>query len=456
MFIEKIKSNGLAHLSYLIGDGAEACVIDPRRDCDVYIEMAHGRGAKITQIIETHRNEDLISGAAALAELTGAKVWHGPNASGTVRYAETIRDGEEIELGSALKLRIMETPGHTYDSISIAIFDKDFGEEAVGVFTGDALFVGDVGRTDFYPDEAERVAGLLYDSLQKLVALGDQAIIYPAHGAGSVCGDAMADREFSTIGYERANNEKLKIASREAFIEAKVKERHYQPPYFKQMEHLNTVGGSISPRNLTPPRTTPAAALEKMAPMVLDVRSVEAFASAHLPGALAIPVAMIASFAGYFLRYEDEITLVCENDEQAEEAARSLSRMGYDRIANRLEGMVGYAAVGGETRSVSMISTEDVERRVNASDAGWRLLDVRAHKEFESGHIDGALHHYLGWLPDELGELDQAKHYTVMCGSGARATVAASYLLANGFENVDVYLGSISAWNAHGGKTVAA
>lgn len=228
MLIEKIKTPGLSHLSYLVGAGGKAAVIDPRRDCEIYIEKARKEGLRITHIFETHRNEDFVSGAPILAELTGAPVFHGPHADGEVRYAKITSEGDHA-IGQ-LEIRVLETPGHTFDHLAYAIFDSEYVESAVGVFTGDALFVGDVGRTDFYPDRKREVAGLLYDSLRKICSLGDQAIIYPAHGAGSVCGSGMADREFSTVGHERRNNPMLQIMNRDAFIDRKVSENHYQPP----------------------------------------------------------------------------------------------------------------------------------------------------------------------------------------------------------------------------------
>ena len=164
MFIEKVKSEGLAHLSYLLGDAEEAAVIDPRRDCEIYLEMAGRRGCRISHIFETHRNEDLVSGSPILAELTGATVHHGPNAAGDVVYAQTVREGEVFKLGDMV-IKVLETPGHTDDSLSFVVFDASSGDQALGVFSGDALFVGDVGRTDFYPDRAEEVAGLLFDRL---------------------------------------------------------------------------------------------------------------------------------------------------------------------------------------------------------------------------------------------------------------------------------------------------
>ena len=226
MLLEKIKTPGLAHLSYLVGSGGQAAVIDPRRDCAIYVEKARAAGLEITHIFETHRNEDLVSVAPILADMTGATVLHGPNPEQPIVYAQTVRDGDCFTIGQ-LNIQVLETPGHTDDHLAYALFDTAYPDKAVGVFTGDALFVGDVGRTDFYPERREEVAGLLYDSLQKILALGDQAIIYPAHGAGSVCGSSMAEREFSTVGHERVNNPRLQMTDREAFIRFKVSENHY-------------------------------------------------------------------------------------------------------------------------------------------------------------------------------------------------------------------------------------
>ena len=182
MFLSQIKAEGLAHLSYIIGSKNCAAVIDPRRDRDIYLEIAREKSVNITHIFETHRNEDYVIGSTPLSEKTGANIYHGSNLD--FKYGNPVKEGDEFEIGN-LKLKILETPGHTFESISIAIYDTEFGQSAVGVFTGDALFIGDVGRTDFFPDQAERVAGMLYDSIfNKILTLGDQAILYPAHGSG--------------------------------------------------------------------------------------------------------------------------------------------------------------------------------------------------------------------------------------------------------------------------------
>jgi len=448
MFVEKIKSEGLAHLSWVIGSDGKAAVIDPRRDCDVYTEIAANLGCRITHIFETHRNEDLLSGASVLADRTGAEVFHGPNAASDVVYAATATDGDWFDIGS-IRIRVLETPGHTDDSLSFAFYDPEFGEQAVGVFTGDALFVGDVGRTDFYPDRAREVAGLLYDSLQKLCALGDQAVIYPAHGAGSVCGNAMADREISTIGHERQNNPRLKIADREAFIEAKLAEHHRQPPYFRYMEAGNLKGASAPSEPIQPPALNTADFIELAdRATVVDVRSESAFLGAHLPGSIAIPAHMIASFAGWFLAPDQELALVADGPDQAKRAATALARIGYDRIVGFLApSLAAWASAGKAFGSLRVVDTDEVKRRVESDANGWTLLDVRDDDEVEEGRIPGAHHAFLGELPQALEELDKSRRYTVMCGSGSRATIAASLMLREGFEQVDLYLGSFAAWS---------
>ena len=451
MFIQIFKSEGLSHLSYLIGNDGQAAVIDPRRDCEIYAQTAAVEGCRITHIFETHRNEDLVSGAQILAELTGATVYHGPNPAAAVRYAKTVREDERVEFGN-LKLRVLETPGHTDDSLSFVVYDTDFGDDAVAVFTGDALLIGDVGRTDFYPDRAEDVAGLLYDSLQKLQSLGDQTLIYPAHGAGSVCGDNMADREFSSIGYERRNNPVLKIASRQAFIKHKLQEHHYQPPYFRQMERLNLEGASAISRVLTPTALSPAQFKDLPAGTVtVDVRNISSFLGAHIPGSLALPTPMIPSFAGWYLLHEDPVALVASSAQEAEVAARHLSRIGYDNVLGYLvPDLPAWAAQAEPFRSISVINLDAFHSLRNDPPKGWQLLDVRGKGEVETTPIDQAIHHYVGLLADEVKDLNPEQHYTVMCGSGARATIAASVLLRHGFPRVDVFLGSVEALLADG------
>ena len=454
MFVRTVKSEGLAHLSYLVGHGGVAAVIDPRRDIDGYIELAAAENCRITHILETHRNEDLVSGASALAERTGAAVLHGPHAAGEVVYARTVGEGDTIELGDA-RLEVIETPGHTDDSLSFALYGSGGGDDAIGVFTGDALFVGDVGRTDFYPDRPREVAGKLFDSLRKLEALGDQAIVYPAHGAGSVCGSGMADRDLSTIGLERSHNPRLRISDREEFIAAKLAEHHERPPYFAAMERLNLTGAAALRPPLQPPPLHQADfAARAQTAVVVDVRSVSAFLGAHLPGSLCLPVAMIGSFAGWLLATDDDLLLVAEDADQAATAARRLARMGFDSVHGFLApSLTAWAAAGCSFGSLPVVDAETVHSRIGTPPAEWRLLDVRSRSEVAAHRIGAARHVYLGELPQQLDRLDPTLAYTVMCGSGTRAAIAAGVLRRAGFGRVDLFLGSIGAWMSEGYAT---
>lgn len=445
MFVDKVKTEGLAHFSYVVGNGTAAAVIDPRRDCDIYIDMARQRGAQITHILETHRNEDLVSGAMNLAEATGAKIYHGPSSSGAVQYADTTREGDTFKLGK-LSIAVVETPGHTDDSLSFVVRDREFGDEAIGVFTGDALFVGDVGRTDFYPERAKEVAGLLFDSLSKIIALGDQTIIFPAHGAGSICGDNLADRDFSTVGYERRNNPMLKIEDRNQFIEQKLSEHHYQPPYFRLMERLNRTGMEEPPILRPPPLTIQEFLKLREDATLVDVRNSSAFLGAHIPGSVSIPADMIPGFAGWLLEPEQSVILIADDEQQASVTAHHLARIGYDNLVGYLATSVpAWVASGHEFENLPVLNVEQVEE-------DWRnqherlLLDVRGLDELSSGMIPGAKHIYVGELPQALGTLDPHSKYTVLCASGVRSTIAASVLRKAGFQDVAVFMGSMGAW----------
>ncbi len=450
MLLEKIKTPGLSHLSYLIGSGEKAAVIDPRRDCEIYVEKARAQGLEITNIFETHRNEDLITGSPILAQMTGATVLHGPNPAGEVTFAKTAKEGDTFEIGQ-LTIEVLETPGHTDDHLAFVIHDREYRDGPVGVFTGDALFVGDVGRTDFYPDRKREVAGLLYDSLQKLLSLGDQAIIYPAHGAGSVCGSGMAEREFSTIGHERRNNPRLRLGDRDAFIEAKVAENHYQPPYFRLMERLNLEGAQPAPRVVRPKRLTLPEMRNTTADHVIDVREPLAFASGHFPGSMCLPVGMISAFAGWFIREGETIVLIGSDEDQLFSAMSHLTRIGLDNVIGGYNAVVSAAANGVTMNSIPMVDTGTVKSRLDKAEGDWTLLDVPDADERGASAIDGSEHFYVGELNERWSELDKDRSYTLMCASGMRATVAAGWLASCGFSNLDIYLGSMGAWKAANG-----
>lgn len=451
MFLETIKSDGLAHLSYLVGSDDRAAVIDPRRDCEIYITAARRQGCRITHIFETHRNEDLLSGAAALAGMTGARILHGPHPEGEVSYADTVREGATFAIGN-LRIAVLETPGHTFDSVSYALHDSGADNGAVAVFTGDALFIGDVGRTDFYPEQAREVAGLLWDSLQRIMALGDQAIVCPAHGAGSVCGGGLSAREFSTLGHERLNNPMLQIGGREKFIERKIAERHLVPPYFRCMERGNLRGAPAMEESARPVPLDDATFGSHEEAVVLDLRDTTAWLGGHLPGSLSMPVGTVPAFAGWLLNPDDDVLLVADHAAQAETAWRHLGRTGYDRVRGFLQSTLPAWSAGGRPfGSVDTVDSATVARRMEQNDTDWCLLDVRDANEVSTARIEGSRHIYVGDLPTRLADLDPKRSYTTMCASGVRATIAASVLRRAGFRQVDVFLGSMGAWKEAGG-----
>ncbi len=450
MFFEKIKSEGLAHLSYIIGVEEQAAVIDPRRDFQIYVDIAYREGAKITHIFETHRNEDYVVGSQDLARLTGAQIYHGEDIN--FKYGNPVGDGSTFQLGNLL-FRVIKTPGHTFESISIALSDTSFSEEPIGVFTGDALFIGQAGRTDFFPDQTREVAGLLYDSIfEKILPLGDHVILYPAHGAGSVCGSGMAEREFSTLGYERKYNPALQVKNREGFIDNKVSEEHYQPPYFRQMEDYNQNGApamAILP-NPKPCNHEEFSDFIANGGAVLDIRSPEAFSGAYIPNTLAMPAGMIPAYAGWFLEYGKDVALLVSHCNEVDEAVRHLIRIGYDRVAGYLDGgLHTWETSGSEYDFIPSIYAGDLKKRLDDKE-DFTLLDVRQKEEFESGHLEGAVHIYLGYLPARLDEIPKDKPVVTFCGSGKRAIIAASILKNNGFPSVENCLGSMAACQSIG------
>jgi len=447
MFLETVRTPGLAHLSYVLGADGRAVVVDPRIDLDVYLELAREHDARIELVFETHRNEDIVSGARALGAVTGARVLHGTALD--FAYGVGAENGHTEELGD-FSLRVLHTPGHTDESISIAFWDRSFGEGAVGVFTGDALFVGDVGRTDFYPDRAAEVAGRLYDSIhEKLLPLGDQALLYPAHGAGSVCGDGMASREFSSLGHERKNNPRLGL-SREAFVRAKLDEHHYKPPYFREMERQNEAG--MQPLRALP-RPAPVTADELARRLegdllLVDVRSPQAQAGVAVPGSLALPLSLLSAYAGWILPYDRPLGLVAERETDAHEAVEALVRMGYSQVELRLsDGVSAWEASGRELWSTPSVSAEALRARLEGGEA-LTVLDVRKHSEFEAGHVPGARHCYLGELLQHGPPEGLTTPIVTFCGSGRRAMVAASLLHRSGTHAVENCFGSMQAWRS--------
>ena len=451
MIFERIKSAGIAHNSYLIGSGSDAVVIDPRRDCQIYIDSTQQKRLKIKYVFETHCNEDYVIGSTELNNITGAEIYHGPGLEW--KYGNTLRDGQQFRIGS-LRLTAIHTPGHTDESMSYTIADLDTGGVTVMVFTGDALFVGDVGRTDLHgPEEASRLASNLYDSIfNKLLPLGNGVILCPAHGAGSVCGLNIADRDESTIGIERVQNPVLQIKDKDEFVRYKVAEKPERPHYFRRMEIYNREGPPILGCLPLPSPLTPMEFRQKMeeGAVVVDTSEPAAFGGAHIKGAYSIWLEGLPAFAGWVIPYDKTILLVLEDQTHLERAVRYLIRAGYDQIAGYLrDGTEGWYNAGFPTENLPLLSVHQLKGMLDHNE-DLLVLDTREQDEWASGHIEGALHIYVGHLEERLSDIPRDKPIAVICSVGHRAGLGTSILLKAGYERVYNVLGSVRAWVAAG------
>ncbi|MCR3883288.1 MAG: MBL fold metallo-hydrolase [Methanothrix sp.] len=448
MLFERVESEGLAHYSYIVGDGNEALVIDPRRDCDLYQKMATSAGMRITTVLETHRNEDYVVGSVELSARSGADIFH---ADGHLdyRYGEAVDDGMRWKVGR-FEVEAISTPGHTLGSMSYLL--RDSGGEPWIVFTGDDLFAGDLGRVDLMGMErAGEMAGLLYDSIfDRLLPLGDGVIACPAHGVGSVCAASIADRKWTTLGIERKRNPKLQVEGKDEFVEKMAVELE-MPPYFKEMERLNMVGAPLlctvaDPLPLSAQEFAEAAGDE----FVLDNRTELAFGAAHLSGSLSIWLAGIPSFAGWFLPYDRKIFMVDETGD-LDKAVRLLRRLGFDRIGGHLSGgMIAWHTAGMESGTINTANVHDLCRRLDRQEKerAW-ILDVRGDDELErSGRITGAHQIHVTKLPERIGEVPRDRPIYIFCGSGLRSMMAASILRREGLEDLTVILGGLAGWSS--------
>lgn len=453
MIFERIKTPGIAHVGYLIGNGGEAAVVDPRRDVDEYLALARKHKLTIKYVVETHRQEDFVMGSAELARLCGAKVVNGRHAGfghGDIRLA----DGERFELAKGIALLALHTPGHTPESMCYAVFLEDAPADAWAVFTGDTLFIGEAGRTDLTdPEKTSEHAGQLYDVVHaKLLPLGDQTILLPAHGAGSVCGGKIAERDDSTLGLERSYNPVF-VKSREDFMRAKVEERIPRPPYFRHMERVNSGGGMGALKSASAVKMLQPGQFESESRrgVVLDLRRPEAFAGGHIPGSYSIWADGLPVFAGWVAEAGTPIFLVVDDPEKAlAEAVKALGRVGLDHVEGALAGSFeGWRDHGLPIAGVGTVEPRAVEESPEARES--HLIDVRDDSEFETeGHIPGAAHLYVGYVEREIGRLrpgfDPDQSYVVACSVGHRASLAASMLLRSGAKDVRNLLGGMDAW----------
>ncbi len=450
MIFKIIRSAGIAHKSYFLGSKGSAAVIDPKRDCDDYLKLAEKNDLKIEHIFETHRNEDYIAGSLELSEIVGAKIHHSSGLD--FKYGDFLEDGDKFQIGSLI-LEVMETPGHTHDSISLKLCDTDVSDDVYMVFTGDTLFAGEVGRCDLYGEEQiPGMAEKLHESLfQKILPLGDGVILCPAHGSGSVCGAEIREQELTTVGYEKKTNQIFKKNKKE-FIEYKMNEKLYVPPYFKKMEVNNREG----PRLLCKlPYLKPLGMDEMSSSMedgaqVVDIRSPTAFAGGHIPDTLNIWLEGLPAFAGWFLNYEDPIVIVGVKKNSMDKVKRFLIRLGYDNIYGYLSGGFSLWFKGaGAVETLKTCSVHDL-RKLKQKDKYMFLLDVRKETDWEKGHVEGAHNIYVGLLKDRLAEVPHGKPVIVYCDAGYKASIAASLLKINGYKRVTNVLGGMKSWKKAG------
>jgi hydroxyacylglutathione hydrolase len=428
-------------------------VIDPRRDADIYIDRATRAGMRIDYVLETHRNEDYVVGSRELAAATGATVFHSGEGDLSYGYGESLYDGDTLIVGR-LKLLALHTPGHTLGHMSYLLHDPE-GEPWV-VFTGDALFAGDVGRTDFYGAErVEEMTGLLYDSLfHKILPLGDGVIVCPAHGSGSVCGTAIAERMWTTVGLERKLNPRLQNTDKGAFVAHVGRTLEYSP-YFRMMEKLNLEGPPVMGQLPAPPPLSAhefAGRLEATTAsgkgvQVVDVRNELGFSAAHVPGAIFIAESGLPGFAGWFLSYDQPILLVTETNDVST-PVRYLARLGFDNVEGFLAGsMWAWHTAGLASEPMRTITVQDLCHQLDSGEDSW-ILDVRSREEVQRTAIPSAHHIHLTQLPGRMAEVPRDRQVYAFCGSDVRATTAASLMQRAGYENVTVVLGGMRGWSS--------
>lgn len=446
---EIVKSEGIAHKSYFIGSNGTAAVIDPRRDCDIYIEIAEQNNMKIEYIFETHRNEDYTIGSVELREIVGADIFHGKGLG--FAYGNSVSEGNKFQIGS-LVLEIIETPGHTDESISIMVKDRDVSDDVYMIFTGDSLFAGEIGRCDLYGEENKaRMAEAMYTSIfKKILPLGDNVIVCPAHGSGSICGAEIREQELTTVGYEKKTNPLLQ-KDKKGFIKTKVEEKLYTPPYFKKMEKNNLEGPNLICKlpYLKPLNIHEVKELMAREAQVVDVRDPTAFAGGHIPNTLNIWKDGLPAYVGWFLNYEQPIIIVDDNNNQIDEIKRYLIRLGYDSVYGYLSGGFPVWFKGsGDFETVQTWSVHDL--LPNMGKESLFLLDVRKENDWIKEHIDGSHNIYIGILKDNLEKVPKDKHVVVSCDSGYKASIGTSILKMNGYKNVTNVLGSMMSWKKAG------
>ena len=454
MKVQIIKSEGLAHNSYYVSAENEAVVIDPRRDCEIYTQLAKAECAEIKYILETHRNEDYVVGSLELQNMTEAEIAHSKALS--FKYGEhSLLDGDILNVGNA-KIKALTTPGHTNESLSYVI-NTPKNSEAFMVFTGDTLFAGSVGRTDLYgkaiqPTQADK----LYTSLhEKLLPLGDHVLVYPAHGTGSVCGHGISDQEPTTIGFEKKTNPYLKL-TKEEFIQKIIGEELVVPRYFKKMEEYNLNGPPLL-SNVTYPKPLTLMEFEKeMAEqnmIVVDTRLPYAFAGSHIPDSQSLWLGGTSVYPGWLFDINQYIVFVLERPQDIDTVVPRFRRLGFDNMCGFLcGGMNEWQEAGKPIRNFGTISALELREKLGRGEV--LLLDVRDPPEWiEDGYVEGATKLFFADLPQKADSLPNNKPIAVTCSVGNRSSIASSILERKGYRNIINVLGGMTAWANLGYQT---
>ncbi len=460
MLLKRIYEDGLAQAAYLVAcdQTSLAMIVDPNRDVERYIEAAARAHVKIEAVTETHIHADFLSGARELARRTGAQLLLSGEGGRGWQYAfaadggaRLLRDGDRFDVGT-LQVDVRHTPGHTPEHVSFVVTDTTLGDVPVGMFSGDFLFAGDVGRPDLLERAAnvggtmEPMARRLYRSLRTTDSLPAHLQVWPGHGPGSACGKALGAMPSTTLGYERLVNWAFQAESEDAFVRAVLSGQPEPPKYFARMKSLNREGPPPMPRDDALPELH-AADLRRalQTSIAIDARPSAQFARAHIPGSMSIPFGdSFATWAGSLLDPERDVVLLADDATRVASARRMLALVGFDRVT----GWAGQTArdewaAAGELGRVTQLEVADV-----ANENHRTVIDVRGAAEWDAGHIPDARHHFLGDLPRSSDELPRDLPIVLHCQGGTRASIAASMLQAKGFTNVATLHGGMDAWEA--------
>jgi hydroxyacylglutathione hydrolase len=465
MFFQHVYDKSLAQASYFIGcqKAGVAAVIDPKRDVDTYLEIAKQNNMTITHIMETHIHADFLSGARELAALTGGKLYLSDEGGEGWEYEFDhigLKNGDTFMVGN-LKMEVMHTPGHTPESISFLLTDTPASPEPVMFFTGDFVFVGDIGR----PDLLEKAAGMtgtmnagaeqMFKSIDRFSKLPDHIQVWPGHGAGSACGKALGAVPSSTVGYEKIRNWAFRFANDEkGFTNFLLEDQPEPPKYFAMMKKLNKVDRPLLTSVPALKELSNDAVLEAMGKGIklIDTRNKTDFAAGHIPGSINIQGNnSFATWAGWFLAYDEPFMLLADESTH-DDLVRKLMRIGLDNIMGFVPSTAGFIAAGGELNKTNIIDIDTLKSKLN--DSNVQVVDLRGATEYKSGHIAGADHVFVGTLPKNLDKVSKEKEVIVLCQGGDRATIGYSLLENAGYTNILNYSPSMNEWIAQGNPTV--